>query len=194
MKVTMMSLSGNLEALFGLSLSYSKFGGMSFSSFIHKKKFYDMIDIAKKLAGKGHGHDKFLRMMPVYADIVAPFYWWKQMDTYKVGTVCQSESTMHTLMKFPITESCFEGGMDKDVIERLEKLRLDGDFDRLNRELPQSWLQRRVWMANYAVIHEIIRQRSGHKLPEWKQFIDACYAGLDNNYLPKREEQNEQNS
>lgn len=176
-------------ALYGLSLSYNKHGRSNCAEFHWSEDaINDMKDVAARLLGKGHGHDKFLRMIIVFADILAPLYWWKQMDTYKVGTVCQSESTMHTLLKFPISQSCFEGEIPDATLERMEELRQAKDFDTLNRELPQSWLQRRLWMGNYAVVGEIIRQRSGHKLLEWEVFIDACYRDLLPLYLPKREE------
>ena len=125
------------------------------------------------------GHDKFLRQIGVVLDITAPLYWWKQMDTYKVGTVAQSESTMHTLLKNPITNDCFESGKVPDFyINFLEDLRQDGDFVKLNAWLPQSWLQRRIWTGNYAVLKNIILQRENHKLPEWKFFFDALLPAL----------------
>ena len=101
------------------------------------------------------------------------------MDTYKVSTVAQSESTMHTLMKKPVTKYCFESRHVPDYyVNFLEDLRQDGDFDKLNACLPQSWLQRRIWTGNYAVLKNIILQRDNHKLPEWKFFLDAIFPAL----------------
>lgn len=101
------------------------------------------------------------------------------MDTYKVSTVAQSESTMHTLMKKPVTKDCFESGNIPDFyINFLEDLRKHKDFIRLNACLPQSWLQRRIWTGNYAVLKNIILQRENHKLPEWKFFFDALLPTL----------------
>ena len=127
---------------------------------------------AEKLSGLGGGHDKFLRSIMVNMAITAPMYWWKQFDTYKVGTVTQSESTMHTLMVFPINARMFEGEISPVFIKTLEDFRLAGDFDALNRHLPQSFLQTRAVSTNYAALQNIIRQRQNHKLPEWSLFVE----------------------
>ena len=86
---------------------------------------------------------------------------------------------MHTLLKNPITKDCFESGKVPDFyINFLEDLRQDGDFVKLNAWLPQSWMQRRIWTGNYAVLKNIIAQRENHKLPEWKFFLDALLPAL----------------
>lgn len=176
MNVKILSEYGVNEALHGLGLSHGKTSGLPFNDATCIK----MLPRADKLAGLGKGHDKFLRMCMVTLDITAPLYWWKEFDTYKVGTVAQSESTMHTLMKNPITPDMFEG----DVVGRLacwayERLRRMGKFDELNTFLPQSFLQRRIVMTNYAALANIIRQRTGHKLKEWAVFNTAVYSGVE---------------
>ena len=175
MKVVILEEHGIDFAFAGLGLSFSVT-----SSTIHEgllvspddPLFDRMMCRAEKLSGLGGGHDKFLRSIMVNMAITAPMYWWKQFDTYKVGTVTQSESTMHTLMVFPINARMFEGEISPVFIKTLEDFRLAGDFDALNRHLPQSFLQTRAVSTNYAALQNIIRQRQNYKLPEWSLFVE----------------------
>lgn len=181
MRVWLMKEFGYEEALFGIGLSYGKVSGYATpEEAMQHDEWSRLCELAPQLALYGAGgHDKFLRQIGVVLDITAPLYWWKQMDTYKVGTVAQSASTMHTLLKKPITKDCFESGQVPDFyVNFLEDLRQDGDFVKLNACLPQSWLQRRIWTGNYAVLKNIILQRENHKLPEWKFFFDALFPAL----------------
>ena len=146
--------------------------------------------LAQTLIKAGPEHRKFLRQIFVSVDITAPLYWWKQMDTYKVGTTANSTSTMHKLTSKPITLDCFEaddfnseldyfqgnttGMLSEIIIEQLEFLRQrylktkdKGYWKELVRWLPESWLQTRTWTANYEVIRTIVHQRQEHKLNEW---------------------------
>ena len=156
--------------------------------------------LAQTLIKGGSEHRKFLRQIFVSVDITAPLYWWKQMDTYKVGTVANSTSTMHKLTSKPITLDCFEindfnqdlvyyeipgaaneVGMFADfMIEQLEFLRqkyLETKDKRywkqLVRWLPCGWLQTRTWTANYETIRAICHQRRDHKLNEWSGKDDS---------------------
>ena len=170
MKVVILEEHGIDFAFAGLGLSFSVT-----SSTIHEGLLVSldrMMCRAEKLSGLGGGHDKFLRSIMVNMAITAPMYWWKQFDTYKVGTVTQSESTMHTLMVFPINARMFEGEISPVFIKTMEDFRLAGDFDALNRHLPQSFLQTRAVSTNYAALQNIIRQRQNHKLPEWSLFVE----------------------
>ena len=181
MRVWLMKEFGYEEALFGLGLSYGKVSGYATpEEAMQHDEWSRLCELAPTIALYGAGgHDKFLRQIGVILDITAPLYWWKQMDTYKVGTVAQSESTMHTLMKNPVTNDCFESGQVPDFyVNFLENLRQDGDFVKLNACLPQSWLQRRIWTGNYAVLKNIVLQRENHKLSEWKFFFDALFPVL----------------
>ena len=159
--------------------------------------------LAQKLILAGSEHRKFLRQIFVSVDITAPLYWWKEFDTYKVGTTANSTSTMHKLATKPITINCFEiYDYDRDaanmgegttsnepsfyetlVIPHLEKLRqkyLETKDKRywkeLIRWLPESWLQTRTVTLNYENLLAICKQRRSHKLNEW--------SGLDNKELP----------
>lgn len=176
MNVLIFHESGEQAALYGLGLSFGVTSNIDPVDFmyttLHEGVANRLLMRARRLSGLGNGHDKFLRMLRVDLLITAPMYWWKQFDTYKVGTVTQSESTMHTLMVFPINARMFEGEINPVFIKTLEDFRLAGDFDALNRHLPQSFLQTRAVSINYAALQNIIRQRQNHKLPEWSLFVE----------------------
>ena len=159
------------------------------------------LELAKKMIKAGSPNDKFLRQIFVSVDITAPLYWWKEMDTYKVGTTANSTSTMHKLASTSITKDCFEmddyngnlklydrepyniddyvDDMWESIICYCETLRRRYNetkdikyWKELIRILPESWLQTRTWTANYSVLRNIVRWRQGHRLTEWKTFLD----------------------
>ena len=124
---------------------------------------------------------KFLRMIHVQVCITAPLFWWKEADTYKVGTVANSTSTMHTITKFPITRDCFENGnlLISKIITFLEGYRqnyLETKekvwWDKIIANLPESWLQTRMYDCDYATLRNIYRWRKNHKLQQWHSFCD----------------------
>lgn len=157
---------------------------------------YEDLRLAQKLIKAGPEHAKFMRQIIVSVDITAPLYWWKEFDTYKIGTTANSTSTMHKLTSKPITLDSFEtNDYDKEWFEKtgieaacdtwvenniiyfLETLREEyiktGDkryWKELIRWLPESFIQTRTWTANYAVLRNICFQRKGHKLKEWDNF------------------------
>ena len=133
-------------------------------------------DLMTRLRNSGTDHRKFMRMITVYLDITAPLYWWKEFDTYKVGTVANSTSTMHKLASTPITMDCFEHGemIYSFTIAELEMNRLKyletkdkNEWKKLIVNLPESWLQTRTVTMNYENILSMIHQRKNHKLTEW---------------------------
>ena len=145
-------------------------------------------DLMKRLTLAGTEHSKFLRMLPVMMDITAPLYWWKEFDTYKVGTVANSCSTMHkiadkefTLDDFSV-ENLYEDVIDrpfKDIIDCLNFFRglyiQNNDKDdwwQMIQLLPSSYNQKRTVFLNYAVLANIYHQRKGHKLDEWHDFCN----------------------
>lgn len=146
------------------------------------------MELARKLSSADHpSHRKFQRQIFVSMDITSSLFWWKEMETYKVGTTSNSESTMHTLHKFPITAERFSldggRGLPESFIEYLEGLRLeyletkDKEVWRtLIQALPSSWNQKRHWTANLEVLSNIIETRSNHKLSEWRTFCDEMRA------------------
>lgn len=146
--------------------------------------------LAKSLIKFGSEHRKFLRQIFVSVDITAPLFWWKEMDTYKIGTVANSTSTMHKLATTPITCDCFEtddyddlfstglsieyNNFFNEIIYCLEQLRQyyvktqdKKVWKELIRTLPESWLQTRTVTMNYENILNMYHQRKNHKLNEW---------------------------
>ncbi len=176
------SLCAKVDSLFGLGLSYGLTSGIPIRKFNieeHGDIYNRLLKIATKLAHVGNGENKFLRQLPITLDINAPMYWWKEFDTYKIGTTAQSESTMHTLLKSPITQDNFENFVPEDTLAHLEDLRVNKKFSELINELPMGWLQRRIVTCNYAVLQNMYNQRKNHKLPEWHVFCEAILKGVD---------------
>jgi hypothetical protein len=130
------------------------------------------------LAPKDQGHNKFLRQIHLWVDIEASRAWWSEFDTYGVGVVRQSESTMHTLSKRPPTVQDFEEGTSQTVVDAfaLEWQLFKGDINRLKMNLPEGFLQRRMVTMNYASLKNVIEQRLGHRLKWWQVFIDQMLA------------------
>jgi len=170
MFVKILKEEGLNQALLGLSLSYN----INFPEDLNKDEgdSYNRIkSLSYKLAIKDGGHNKFLESVMVWLDIRAPRYWWSQFDTYRTGTTKQSESTMHTLLKFPLTQASFESPLPAETLDYLENLRKNKDLTTLKRQLPEGFLQRRIVCTNYKTLRNIFRQRKGHKLNEWNIFI-----------------------
>ncbi len=157
--------------------------------------------LMRSLYKAGPDHRKFMRQIFVSMDITAPLYWWKEFDTYKVGTAANSCGTMHKLTSKPLEASDFSfekiGSADgeeliSDVLDGLNNL-IDiytnfSEYEAagklikgLKREdvwyaliqlLPESYNQKRTVTFNYEVAASMINQRTGHRLDEWKQFVD----------------------
>lgn len=151
--------------------------------------------LMKRLANAGTDHRKFMRMMPVYVRITAPLYWWKEFETYKVGTVSNSCSTMHKIAEKEFTMEDFSvehlnrigTSTFWDILEKLNIVRqlyLNGgewvghnyepkDIDvwwQMIQLLPSSYNQTRNVMMNYEVLVNIYKSRKNHKLDEWRDF------------------------
>ncbi len=155
--------------------------------------------LAQQLIRAGSEHRKFMRQIFVSVDITAPLYWWKEFDTYKVGTVANSTSTMHKLATTPITIDCFETdnfdslpvknsntgeltdlktSLIEPLIDLLEELRQEyintkdkRYWKEIVRWLPESWLQTRTVTMNYENLLAMCSkgQRRFHKLTEWSE-------------------------
>lgn len=146
--------------------------------------------LMKKLAKAGSDHGKFLRMITVYMDITAPLYWWKEFDTYKVGTVANSCSTMHKIHAKEFTlddfscEKLNDASLDalKVIIDCLETNRkMFLVLDRVESKdawwqmiqlLPSSYNQKRTVQLNYQVLKNMYHARKNHKLDEWREFCE----------------------
>ena len=141
--------------------------------------------LMKQLCVAGKDHRKYMRMINVYIDITAPLYWWKEFDTYKVGTVANSCSTMHKIHAKGFTLEDFshehllpfaEQDM-KIIINSLNKYR-DKYLETKEKQywwqmiqlLPSSYNQKRTVQLNYEVLNHMYHSRKSHKLDEWKNF------------------------
>ena len=157
------------------------------------------LNLMTRLRNSGTDHRKFMRMITVYLDITAPLYGWKEFDTYKVGTVANSCSTMHKIHEKEFYEEDFsfeklESGYEEykgddamhaaycsmqNTISALNRLRYMYNitknkkyWDAMIQLLPSSYNQKRTVMLNYEVLANIYKNRKGHRLDEWKTMID----------------------
>ena len=146
------------------------------------------LSLAKKLAKAGSDHRKYLRQVMVSMDITAPLYWWKEFDTYKVGTVANSTSTMHKIQAKEFSREDFScDRMSEEclavldsVIKYLESERVKfnetkdkGAWHNMIQLLPSSFNQMRTVTLNYEVLINIYYARRYHKLAEWHTLCDA---------------------
>ena len=146
------------------------------------------LSLATRLARAGSDHRKYLRQIFVSMDISAPLYWWKEFDTYKVGTVANSTSTMHKIQAKKFERDDFshdhlspEGLAALDALiefiegERVKYLELrdKAHWHNMIQLLPSSYNQLRTVTLNYEVLINIYYARRGHKLDEWKKLCDA---------------------
>lgn len=159
------------------------------------------LDLMTYLRNAGTDHRKFMRMITVYLDITAPLYWWKEFDTYKVGTVANSCSTMNKIADKEFTFKDFSCehlenswlAHLKKTIELLNEARdayhwcntTDAKKEwwrQMIQLLPSSYNQRRTVMLNYEVLANIYKSRKNHKLDEWQDFCKTIktlpYSGL----------------
>lgn len=145
------------------------------------------LDLMKRLSNAGNDHAKFLRMINVTCDIIAPLYWWKEYDTYKVGTVANSCSTMHKLhaREFTLADFSWEHLTNRSigVLEAvIEELNYNRDayiatkdkkyWHQMIQLLPTSYEQKRTVQLNYQVLKNIYFSRRNHKLDEWHTFCE----------------------
>ncbi len=160
------------------------------------------LGLMKRLRNAGTDHRKFMRMITVYLDITAPLYWWKEFDTYKVGTVANSCSTMHKIaekeftledfscehlinesvteetIEYNPTDLWFHGHLFNTVRmlnnarERYLKTKDKKYWWQMIQLLPSSYNQKRMVMLNYEVLANIYKSRRNHKLDEWHTFCD----------------------
>lgn len=145
------------------------------------------LDLMRRLFWGGTEHRKYMRQIFVSMDITAPLYWWKEFDTYKIGTTANSTSTMHTLHKRDLTLGDFSA---EDMLSAA-KMNLEGTIDMINhyrneyintgekkywyqmiKLLPTSYNQTRTVTMNYENVVNMIRQRNNHKLSEWVEFVE----------------------
>ena len=167
----------------------------------HDREFINIgvndLNLATRLIKAGTEHRKFLRMIHVQMDVTAPLYWWKEADTYKVGTTANSCSTMHKIAAKEFTLDDFShdhlfndavvynGYVSTSVLEcvigalnEFRNLYLETKDKRywwqMIQLLPSSYNQRRTWDMSMETLLSILHQRKNHKLDEWNEFRDIC--------------------
>ena len=165
MKVQVLSEHGYEEGVLGFSLSYT-------STIERTQK------ILSRYAFGVPGESKFLESMMIWVDVTAPRYWHQEADTYRVGTSKQSESTMHTLVKSLLTQENFEYPVHPGTLTNLNllisvynKSRNPKTLNEIKANLPEGFLQRRIWMFSYKTLQNMYHQRINHRLPQWKYFL-----------------------
>jgi hypothetical protein len=181
MKIKIIKESGYDEAILGLSLSK----GTS----IERAK-----EVAKILCSKDGGHNKLLESIYIWLDVTAPRYWWQEADTYRLSTK-QSESTMYTIQKNFLTQEDFQSPINGEtllwinyLIHKYNRSKNTEDLVRLKNELPEGFLQRRIWVMSYKTLRNIILQRISHRLPLWKEFCSYITQNVEHSeLLPKGE-------
>lgn len=144
---------------------------------------YNDTTLMNQLVKAGPSHRKFMRMIVVYMDIVAPLYWWKEFDTYKVGSVSNSCSTMHKITAKKFVREDFSADMltDFDCLDNIiVSLNKNRDLYLKTKDkkywwniiqiLPSSYNQKRTVMLSYEVLHKMYNERKSHKLYEWISF------------------------
>lgn len=168
MKVQVIREAGDKEALLGLSLSK----GCAMNR---------VAEVAVRLSSMDGGHNKILESIYLWLDVTAPRYWWQEADTYRLSTK-QSDSTMHTIHKRRLSQEDFEFPIYEHTLMRLNdliedykaareaKMDITETLVRLKNELPEGFIQRRVWVMNYKCLRNIIMQRRDHRLPHWHVF------------------------
>ena len=180
--------AGFKEALFGLSLSYRTLTPLEINGtkryFDDDQHFLKLCKIAETLAFKQGGHNKFLESMQVWLLIRGSLSFWKQFDTYRVGTTKQSESTMHTLKKRALTENDFT----KETF-CIPTITQNFSIDEMRDSLPSGFLECRVVNTNYKTLQNIIHQRKNHKSKKWNTFIEMLLKQVKfPQFLIKKEE------
>lgn len=166
MKINIIEEHGFESAMIGLARSFNQ-------------DVAKMPKVALTLSPKDLGHNKFLESMVVWFDVEAPRFWWSEFDTYRVGITKQSDSTMHTIKRQPLTQENFEYRINEMYLEYLNKeIKANIDIEIIKNDLPDGFLQGRTVCTNYKVLRNIILQRRNHKLPQWPLFCDYMMNNL----------------
>jgi hypothetical protein len=169
MNLSLYGVYGWSPSLDGMRLSYGSSGNQW-----DEKDFA----LAKRLLKEGPSASKFLRMIQAWMRIKAPRYWWQQFDTYRIGVERLSGSTMHTILKRPLSQEDFASSIPSAFLSYLNELIKLKSFNRLKNLLPEGFLQERVVMASYAALLHIHEDRKNHRLEEWEEFCSWIYSNL----------------
>ena len=146
----------------------------------YNQRVESMPEVALKLGPKDLGHNKFLESIVVWFEVEAPRFWWSEMDTYRVGITKQSDSTMHTLTRQPLTQKNFEYPILSSYLSALnDMIRMKFPIQEIKSALPDGFLQGRSICTSYKVLRNIILQRWNHKLPQWQLFCFTLITELE---------------
>lgn len=214
MKVVKLDEAGVTSSLLGMGLSYGKtaklaqsifetfirYPHLSLSDFTYSDTHITLDNYiinetkerASKLVHLGNGHNEFLKFIQTWWLIEAPDYFWTQMDQYSF-VVDLSTSTMHTILKRDLTQSDFEHLIPEIYLEQLNRDRLEVkngtmELDKFVSRIPRGYLYTRVVHMNYMCLQNIVNQRKGHKLLQWKMFIEAVKKQVEHSEWIFREE------
>lgn len=176
MKTSVILEAGYEQAALGFSLSYN--------TSIERSKV-----VMPKYAFGVPGEGKFMESMVIWVYVQAPRFFWQEGDTYRIATK-QSESTMHTLIKRNLTQSDFEYNILSRYLEYLNRrivlMRNETNrarkrylFLRLKNDLPEGFLQWRVWMFSYKTLQNMWYQRKNHRLPQWQVFLECVLGEIE---------------
>lgn len=201
LKIERVDINGFQAAIRGMRNPMNSWDKSDSGTMAHPECFYvgnDDIKLMKQLTSAGDDHGKFLRMINVTCDITAPLYWWKEFDTYKVGTVANSCSTMHKIhsKEFELDDFSHEHLTDyssngevivswiydlEDIIDSLNiarqlyiKTNDKKYWWQMIQLLPSSYNQKRTVQLNYQVLKNMYHARRNHKLDEWHTFCYEC--------------------
>lgn len=198
MKIETLEVAGFKPALHGMRNPKDSWAKSDTTGFGHVCIGRADMELAQSLIKGGPCHSKFLRQIIVWADVVAPLYWFTEFDTYKVGVVRNSCSTMHTLLKKlktigpelddsryyelfevpvlePIKHTIQKSWTDMYHLATSEYLDESEKIRAVKQILPDSFLQRSTITLSYENIRNILQWRSSHRLPEWNTvFVKWC--------------------
>lgn len=155
--VKLLHEAGYEQALVGLAKSFNS-------------NIENMPERARKNAHRQGGHNKFMEAIMLWIDVNAPRYWWQQADTYRIASK-QSESTMHTILSETLEAKNFAEPLFEGWLETLNSKITEGDLVKVKANLPESFMQSRVWCMSYKTLQNIQNQRHSHKLWEWSEFL-----------------------
>ena len=180
MKIELFDMYGVEPALFGIGLSHGLTSGYEDWASLTPELRKRLYEVAEKLAPKDGGHNKFLRQIAFWWDATFPRFLWQEVDQYRIGVTTQSESTMHTIMSRDLAQEDFEQPIHPGALEVLNLL--IGDYKKsknghlfmqLKNDLPEGFLQRRIWTLSLANMKNIYHQRKSHRLPQWRDICEA---------------------
>jgi len=174
MEIKLLEVSGVKTALLAMRSPHRSYSQSDTTDFDLANKRFGEKDrkLAMSLITAGDDHSKFMRLIQCYIEIRAARYFWQQFDTYRCGIEKVSESTMFDFTKNKIFSADeFEGGLDERILTILNEQQ---SFIQQKQLLSESYLQKRIVVASYQALRNIVKARKCHKLEEWQLFVFFC--------------------